>query len=80
VNDVQAVEARQLAVAAMLAALDERQADIPALLAGADHETLVVAAGGLAILAATIAQTAPAEWQATLRGQLADCALSMATW
>jgi hypothetical protein len=76
----QEAEARRLAVAAMLAALDGRGTDIPALLADADHDTLVTAAGGLAILAATIAHTASAEWQATLREQLADVAMTMAGW
>ena len=73
-------EGRRVAVAAMIAALDGRHTDIPALLAGADHETLAIAAGGLAILAGTIAQTAPPEWQATLREQLAGCAMTMAAW
>ncbi len=71
VTGAQAAEARRLAVAAMLLALDDRHRDIPILLADTDQETLVVATGGLAILAATIVQTAPAEAQSALRADLA---------
>jgi hypothetical protein len=76
----QETEARRLAVAAMLSALDGRHTDIPALLADADHDTLVTAAGGLAILAATIARYGSPEWRAALREQLADCAMTIAIW
>ncbi len=74
----QAAEARRLAVVAMLAALDDRHKDLPALLADADRETLVIVIGGLVILASTIVWTPPADSQAALREQLADCALAMA--
>ena len=79
-TQAQAAEARRLAVAAMVTVLDGRYADLPQLLADADHETLVVAVGGVAILAATLAEVTPAEGRTALRAQLADYALEMAGW
>lgn len=74
----QAAEARRLAVAALLLALDGRHTDLPELLADADRGTLVVVVGGLAIaVGAALGEVHP-DRRAALREGLADCALTMA--
>jgi hypothetical protein len=79
-GQARATEARRLAIAAMLMVIDDRHLELPELLAGTDHEMLVVMNGGLAIFAGTIVQTMPPESRARLREQLGACALDMAGW
>jgi hypothetical protein len=77
-GQAQEAEARRVAVAVILAAIDGRDNDLPQLLADADRDTLVVAVGGLAIaVGAALGEVHP-DRRAELREGLAGCALTMA--
>ena len=73
-----AAEVRQLAIGVILAAVDRRDADMHALLADADGETLSVAVGGLALAVAAALGELPEERRAVIREYMASWALEVA--
>lgn len=70
-TDPGAPEARRLAVATMLAAVDGRDQDLHELLEDADRDALAVAVGGLALAVFAAFSELQPERRATLRGYLA---------
>ena len=73
-------EGGRVAVAVMLAAIDDRDDDLCALVAGADKDTLNVAVTGLALAVRLALSEAPADRRAFVRGYLAELALDAAAW
>ncbi|HZP26679.1 MAG TPA: hypothetical protein VFB90_06490 [Dehalococcoidia bacterium] len=72
------VEARRLALAVLLAAIDGRDEDLAALVAEAGRDELAVAVGGLAIAVGAALGEVPPERRAALRHGLAEHALDVA--
>ena len=71
-------EARRVAVAVILAALDGRDDDLCVLLADADWDVLALAVGGLALAVGAMAGELPPEKRAQIREMMARHALTMA--
>ena len=69
-----AAEARRVATAAMLAAVDGRDQDLHELLDDADRDTLAVAVGGLALAVGAAFSELRPKRRAALRGYLAGLA------
>lgn len=79
-GEAREADARRLAVAVLLAAVDGRDQDLPGLLADADGDTLAVAVGGMALAVAAAVGEVPPERRAAIREHLAAWALDMAAW
>lgn len=77
-GEARAAEARRLAVAVSLAAIDGRDQDLHELLADADRDMLAVAVGGLAIMASAVLGEVPAERRAAVREHMSAWALNLA--
>jgi hypothetical protein len=73
-------DARRLATAVLLAAVDGRDQDLHQLLSDADRDVLAVAVGGLAIAVSAALGEVPPERRATIREGLSAWALEMAAW
>jgi hypothetical protein len=73
-------DARRLAVAVLLAAVDGRDDDLHALLAGADHAELAVAIGGLALAFGALMGEVPPDRRPLIRDYLAGRALDLVAW
>jgi hypothetical protein len=80
VTDSHETEARRLAVAVMLAAIDQRDDDLTALLVNASREELQIAVGGLALAIGAVVGSEPPQKQAAIREHLAAQAMEMAAW
>lgn len=75
-----AADARRLAIAVMLAAVDQRDDDMHALLADADRAELAIAVGGLALMVAAVVEAVPSATRPSIREYLSARAMEMAAW
>jgi hypothetical protein len=75
---VEAAEIRQLAVGVLIAAADNRVQDLAVLLAGADRDALMAAAGGLAIAVGCVLEELPEDRRVIIRQQFTSWALDVA--
>jgi len=69
-DESKAAEARRVAVAAVLAAIDGRDQDLHDLLADADRDTLAIAIGGMALAVSAALGEVPLERRAVMCEQL----------
>jgi hypothetical protein len=80
VTDQAGSDARRLAVAVLLAAVDGRDDDLHALLADADHAELAVAVAGLALAFGALMGEVPTDRRPVIRDYLAGRALDLVAW
>lgn len=75
---MEASEARRVAVAVLLAALDGRNYDVAILLADASREVLAIAAAGLALATGAMASELTPERRSEIRTMMGAHALTVA--